>query len=172
MPESNKKKKSSPSALAAIAAVERAIEETQRNALKLLAERRVVDGGTLNDWLTAEPEDCWPVTEWVERETEYELRIALPGFDPSTTELTGKPRELIIETRERTADTPRPADTGGAEPTICRRRLRRHVDIPVDFRADNVKATLLNGVLTIIAPKASAVTRDDPARKWRINIQH
>jgi len=166
LPEADNKKKRT---LAAIAEVERAIEETRRSALTLLYERRVVDGGTLNAWLTSEPEDCWPASRWVERDAEYELRIALPGFDPRTVELTGKPQQLLIEARGRPLDSQKPSEERGTSSTVCSRRLRRHVDLPVDFRADKVRATLRDGELIIVATKAGAV-REDTARNWRIEF--
>lgn len=173
MPEADNKKKTVPDdrTLAALAEVERAIEETRRSAFKLFRERRVLDGGTLNDWLTSEPEDCWPATKWVERAGEYELRIALPGFDPSTIVLTGKPHQLTIETRDKVNEQ-KPPGARAVEPTLCSRRLRRHVGLPVDFRADNVRATLHDGVLTIVAPKAAAETGNSASGGWRINISH
>lgn len=171
MPEpDNKKKGPRDAALAAIADVERVIEETRRSALRLFAARGVLAGAALNEWLTSEPEDCWPASRWVERNSEYELQIALPGFDAGTIELTGEPQQLVIEAREETAASREPARDRGSEGTVCRRRLRRHVDLPVDFRADNVRASLHNGVLTIIAPKAAAAVRAQTARKWRIDL--
>ncbi len=172
MPDAdNKKKRPEHAVLAAIAEVERVIEETRRHALKLFSQRRVVDGGTLNEWLTSEPEDCWPASCWVERDAEYELKIALPGFDPRKVELTGMPQQLVIEARGKTPDSREPAGERGVAGTVCNRRLRRHVDLPVDFRANTARATLHDGVLTIVAPKVGAAAASkETAGKWRIDF--
>lgn len=147
------KKGASPATLAAFAEVEQVLKTTQRSALQLFGERGVVDGRALNEWLTAERDTGWPATEFVERETEYLLRIALPGVDPSTIELSTEPRELIIRTKNSTDKSARSRA----------RDLWRRRDLPVDFRSENAKATLDNGILTIIAPKGTAAENASPA---------
>ena len=129
------KTRAADKALAAIAEVERLLEATQRRALQLFSERGVLDWTLLNEWLDAEGGSCGPATEFEERETEYLLRIALPGFDADT-EFASEPRQLVVRARRE----------GG--------KRRRRAALPPTFRAETVKATLHNGVLTLIAPKA------------------
>ena len=144
--------------LTAFTEVERVLKTTQRRALQLFSERGVVDGKALNDWMGRERETVWPTTEFEERETEHVLRIALPGVELNTIELTAGPRELVIRTKSG-IDRSRPGNDLAAHRARSRGRSRdvwRRASLPVDFRAENVKATLHNGVLTIVAPKAPA----------------
>ena len=68
---------------AAIAEVERLLEAAQRRALQLIGERGVLDWILLTEWFDAQGGTRGPATEFEERETEYVLRIALPGLDPA-----------------------------------------------------------------------------------------
>jgi HSP20 family molecular chaperone IbpA len=133
-------------ALAAIAEVERLLEATQRRALRLFGERGVLDWILLNEWLDAGAGSCGPATEFEERETQYVLRIALPGVDPAS-ELASEPRELVIRSRREGGKRTR---SGAPD-----RTGRRPAALPPGFRPETVKATLHNGVLTLIVPKAA-----------------
>ena len=140
------KARAADKALAAIAEVERLLEATQRRALQLFSERGVLDWALLTEWLDAEGGNCGPATEFEERETEYVLRIALPGFDAGA-EFAPEPRQLVIRARR---DGGRHTRSAKADRTGHRRAA-----LPPNFRAETVKATLHNGVLTLIAPKAA-----------------
>ena len=132
-------------ALEAIAEVERLLEATQRRALRQFSERGVLDWTLLNEWMDAESAACRPATEFEERETEYVLRIALPGLEPTGPDGAAKPRQLVIRTRHE-------GDRRTRSVTADRPATRRAV--PPVFRPETVKATLRNGVLTLSAPKA------------------
>ena len=143
-------------ALAAIAEVERLLEATQRRALRQFSERGVLDWTLLNEWMDAESAACRPATEFEERETEYVLRIALPGFEPAGSDPVAEARHLVIRTRReggrriRSATTDRPA-TRRAMPPV--------------FRPETVKATLHNGVLILSAPKAEGAALPLPGSR-------
>ncbi len=132
-------------ALAAIAEVERLLEAAQRRALQLIGERGVLDWILLTEWFDAQGGTRGPATEFEERETEYVLRIALPGLDPA--EPAAEPRELVIRSKREGGKRTRsgtPDRTG-----------RRSAALPPYFRPETVKATLYNGVLTLIARKSA-----------------
>lgn len=139
-------------ALAAIAEAERLLEVAQRRALQLIGERGVLDWTLLSEWLDAQGAARGPATEFEERETEYVLRIALPGFDPA--ELATEPRELVIRSKrergKRNASVT--ADPTGHRPAA----------LPPFFRPETAKATLHNGVLTLIARKTGGTVVPPP----------
>ena len=150
------KTRAADKALAAIAEVERLLEATQRRALRQFGERGVLDWTLLIEWMDAESAACRPATEFEERETEYVLRIALPGFEPTGSDPAADPRQLVIRTRReggrriRSAATDRPAT------------LRA---VPPVFRPETVKATLHNGILILSAPKAAGAALPLPGSR-------
>ena len=140
-------------ALAAIAEVERLLEAAQRRALQLIGERGVLDWILLTEWLDAQGATREPVAEFEERENEYVLRIALPGFDPAKP--ATEPRELVIRSKRE-----RGKRSSGRPDTTA----RRPAALPPFFRPETTKATLHNGVLTLIARKTAGSPIPPPGR--------
>jgi HSP20 family protein len=147
--------------LPVFAQAEQVLQQIRQRAFERFAGRGFAHGRALDDWLSAEHEVCWPAAELVERDKDYVLSITLPGFDPGEIEVTATLRELIVHA----ASTSERADKGkAAEGEIRWSEFRsndvyRRIELPSDVRVDGVKASLQNGLLKIVAPKAQVATK-------------
>jgi HSP20 family protein len=116
------------------------------------------EGHALDDWLAAERQLGWPATELAEQDGEYELSVALPGFEPGEINVTATPRELIIKAahltkHEEGQSKARPGVVHWSE--WSRDDVIRRVELPEEVNVDKISAELKSGVLTIEAPKAA-----------------
>ena len=148
--------------LPVFAEIDRLMEETSRRAGMFAAARSYGAGDALDDWLRAEREVCWPAAELAERGKDFQLSIALPGYESPEIELTVTPREVIVHASKSQVG---PAEGRAKEATICWSEFRsddvyRRIELPASIDVDHVKATLRHGMLHVTAPKAhSAVTK-------------
>lgn len=139
-------------------------EQIRVRAYNLFRGRGFAPGHELDDWLTAEHEICWPAAEFVEEEDEFEVKVALAGFEPQDISVTATPRELMIKAshsdkRKKAEDT----DEGKIRWSEFRSNdVYRRIDLPADIDVDGVKADFKHGMLEIEAPKA---TKIKPQRK-------
>ena len=92
-----------------------------------------------------------PINAWHDEQTLH-LEAELPGFRPSDVEITFENDTLTIRGRR---------DSGtGAEPASLLRRERwsgsfeRTIRLSVPVNADQIRASLTNGVLSLTLPKA------------------
>jgi HSP20 family protein len=125
-------------------------------AYKLFSHRGERDGNALDDWLEAEREFCWPAAALSEHDDDYSLKIALAGFEPKEITITATPREIVVQaTHEETVG----GDDGGDEnlrwSEFRSNDVLRRVELPGEANVDAITASLKNGLLEIIAPKAS-----------------
>jgi HSP20 family protein len=134
---------------------EQLAEQIRLQAYNLFAHRGAGDGHALDDWLEAERQLCWPAAELTERDGEYVLDVALAGFEPAEIEVTATPREIMIKgshKREQSA---------GDESKVRWSELRsrsafRRVGLPTTVDVEKTSASIENGLLRIVAPKARA----------------
>jgi HSP20 family protein len=150
--------------LPVFAEVDRLMHEIGRRAGVFAAARGYGAGSALDDWLRAEREVCWPAAQLAERGKDFQLSIALPGYESPEIELTVTPREVIVHAvRSRK----RPEEGGAKEETVCWSEFRsddvyRRVELPTDIDVDHVKAPLRHGILHVTAPKARSVVTKIP----------
>lgn len=138
------------------AEVEDVLKRVSDRAFTLFANRGFKTGMELDDWFRAEREICWPAAELSEEETEFVLKVELPGFDPDDITVTANPRELIVkamrefERKEEPERAQREAIRWSEfrSDDVCRR-----VVIPSDIDVDEVRAEYKRGLLTVMAPK-------------------
>jgi hypothetical protein len=79
--------------------IAKSLDAVQHRAFDLfLFEKRGREvGHELDDWLRAEHELFgWPAAELSEKDSSYQMQIALPGFEARDIELTATPTELIV----------------------------------------------------------------------------
>jgi HSP20 family protein len=83
------------------------------------------------------------------------LDVALAGFEPTEIEVTATPREILIKGRhenERSA-----ADESKVRWSELRsRNAFRRVGLPTSVDVEKISASIENGLLKIVAPKARA----------------
>jgi HSP20 family protein len=141
--------------LPAFAEAERMFEQIRRRAYELCSLRGFGEGRALDDWLAAEHEFNWPATELIERDQEFVLSVALPGFEPADVALTATPRALIIQAR---AKSERKDESKRGEARVHWSEFRsadacRRIEFARDIDVDKISATFKNGVLRIVARK-------------------
>jgi HSP20 family protein len=84
----------------------------------------------------------------------YEVKAAVPGFKPQDVEVTVTEGTLSIVARHK-------QETTNPKGKYVRRELRlgnyaRSVQLPYGIRAEDIKASFDNGILTVEIPKAKA----------------
>jgi HSP20 family molecular chaperone IbpA len=142
--------------LAVFAEAERTLEQIRARAYELFRGRGYGAGRALDDWLTAERECNWLATELVERDQDFVLSVALPGFEPADVSLTATPRALFIQAKMK-SERKDEARKGEAKvhwsefrtADVCRR-----VEFGQDIDVGKVTATLKSGLLRVVARKA------------------
>ncbi|MBK6485477.1 MAG: Hsp20/alpha crystallin family protein [Gemmatimonadetes bacterium] len=127
------------------------------DAVRMLAfdrfsKRGTQPGSDLDDWIAAEREVMgWPAAELKEHEGAYEVDVTLPGFDPKDVEVTATPNEVVIHATVST-------ERSGKDETVIwsefgRNEVYRRFDLPTSVNADQITASLDNGILRVMAPK-------------------
>jgi HSP20 family molecular chaperone IbpA len=148
--------------LPVFAEAEHMFQRVQQRAFELFAKRGFGHGQALEDWLSAERELCWPAAEVADNDKEYVVSVALPGFEAGEIQVTAAPRELIVHAQSRHERTHTSPGTEGKLTWSTSRSdgVSRRIELPADVRAQDVKAAVAHGLLTIVAPKAQI------AAKW------
>jgi HSP20 family molecular chaperone IbpA len=134
--------------------MERMLQRIRDRAFEVFAERGFKIGNALQDWLTAERELCWPEAKFTEGNRQYVLSVALAGYDPKDVTVTATPRELIVSAKADAAHKGKAKDE-----KVCWSEFRdgdvcRRIDLPTDIKVDEVSASMSNGLLKIVAPRA------------------
>lgn len=145
-------------------------ERIRERAYELFCERGSDDGRDVDDWLMAEREICWPAAELDEDDDEFELKVALAGFEPHDISVVANPRELIVKA-EHTSE--RKDVEGSDESDVHWTEFRsesvyRRVDLPSEIDVNRVEATFKHGMLEIDAPKLGEAHL--PARKVDVDV--
>jgi len=129
------------------------LDQVRMRAFELFEKRGGIPGNDVGDWLKAEKEFFRvPDTELAETDGEFQLQLALPGFDAKDVRIAALPDKLIVEgeaahQHRRTEGTVHFCEFG-------ERRLLRQILLPKPVNIDHVSATLDKGVLHVRAGKA------------------
>lgn len=147
--------------LPAFAEAEHMFQRVQQRAFELFAKRGFGNGQALEDWLSAERELCWPAAEVADNDKEYVVSVALPGFEAGEIQVTAAPRELIVHAKSHHERTHASPGTEGKLTWSTSRSngVSRRIELPADVRAQDVKAAVAHGLLTIVAPKAQIAAK-------------
>jgi HSP20 family protein len=106
-------------------------------------------GGLVQQPVEAEAERPWmPVAEMDETDDAYIVRLELPGIAPAEIGVVIRDRELCVngEVREE--------EEGSNALRVRVGEFHYHTSLPSDVDADNVEASMDQGVLTLRIPKA------------------
>ena len=142
--------------LPVFAEIEQVMERIRQRAFDLFARRGLESGHDLDDWLIAEREICWPAAEFAEKDSNYVLTVALPGFEPADIAVTATPRELIVKAaRESERRQPAKGKAGKVRWSEFRSdNVYRRIELPCAVEVERLSATFENGLLKVVAPKA------------------
>lgn len=100
----------------------------------------------------ADVEAIVPPAEVDERETEYRVALEIPGMDEKDTEVSIQDDILTVkaEKKEETEEKDKNRYFSERRYGLCARTFR----LPANVNADGITASMKNGVLTIVLPKA------------------
>lgn len=130
-------------------------ERVRRRAYELFQRRHPSEGSPLDDWLKAERELIWaPESDLVEKNGEFELQVAVPGFDAKEISLTALTDALIV--RAESAHSHEKSDGNVYFCEFDGKTLFRKFDLPMRIDIDQVTARLENGILQISAAKGTS----------------
>lgn len=145
--------------LPVFAEIESLMDRIRERAYEMFRARGAHAGRALDDWLAAEREFCWPAAELEEEDDEFELKVALAGFEPGDITVTASPQELIIRAvheAESEEEEEEDEDEIVLWSEFRRNDVYRRIELPAPINVQKVKAKLKNGLLEIEAPKAPA----------------
>jgi HSP20 family protein len=129
-------------------------EAISRRAFELFEKGGRVFGRDLDNWFKAESELLHPVNISIE-DTDEGLKVEaeVPGFKAEELEVSVEPHRLTIAgKREVEKEEKKKGKTVYSERRA--ERVLRVVDLPMEVNTENVTATLRNGVLEFMLPKA------------------
>lgn len=120
-------------------------------AYRLFTERGFEGGHALDDWLAAEHEVCWPAAELVEEDDEYEIKVALAGYDPDEISVAATPEAIIVKADHRSEEEDEDVVRHFSE--FHSNRVYRRFGFPEGVKLGDVEAKYKNGLLTIEVEK-------------------
>lgn len=129
------------------------LSSVQTRAFELFERRGGSAGNDVDDWLQAEREVFRvPDMELAESEGEFQLQLALPGFEAKDIRVAALAQAVIVEgeaahRHQRSSGTVHFCEFG-------ERRVFRLIPLPKPVDIDHVSATLDKGLLQIRAAKA------------------
>ena len=147
-------------ALPVFAEYDEIIDRIRDRAYKLFQDRGLRQGLELEDWLSAEREICCPAAKLVEREADFQLDLALAGFESKDITVTANPHELIIKAAKKVKQKASSADETVRWSEFRHDDVFRRVEFPVALEVDQITASFRNGLLRIVAPKAAEPVTD------------
>lgn len=134
---------------ALFALTEQKLQDIRRRAFEYFRERGQYMGNDWDDWLRAERELLWrPDAEMLEHPSAIVLRVAVPGFDARSIQVTAAPHSLVVQSTETHHHEGIEARLRFCEFGQC---LFRRFDLPARIAPSTVSATLDKGILEIIA---------------------
>lgn len=137
-------------------------------AYDLFARRGFSEGHDMDDWLTAQREYCWPAAELVELDKEFDVKVALAGFEPGDVTVTATPRELLVKAIHKDEKSKKDGDDGTRVrwTEFHSNEVFRQIPLPADADVDKVHAKFSHGMLEVRMPKAD----NKPQSGKKVNI--
>lgn len=128
--------------------------QVARRAYELFLQRGYAHGFHTDDWLQAESELMQPAPIHIEEEDDkFLVRAEVPGFRANQVEVRVEPNRLLISGNAEEQEKQR--TRGHTIYTESKRaQLFRVVNLPTEINSEKAQASLADGVLQIILPKA------------------
>ena len=124
-----------------------------RRAFEIFDGRGRADGHDLEDWLRAESELLHPVhLDIAESDDALSVHAEVPGFSAKELEVSVEPHRLTISGKRETSKERTSKKTIYAEQ--CSSQMFRAINLPTEVDSSKVAATLKDGVLELVMPKA------------------
>jgi HSP20 family protein len=125
-----------------------------RRAFELFEGDGAIMGRDLDHWFRAEAELLHPAHVQVrEADDAIVVDAEVPGFSANELELSLEPRRLTISGEKQSNNEQKKGNLLYSE--RCSKELLRSIELPVEVNISRATATLNNGILELIAPKAT-----------------
>ena len=125
-----------------------------RSAFHIFDGRGRAVGRDLEDWLRAESELLHPVhVDIAETDDALIVHAEVPGFSTKELEVVVEPHRLTISGKRETHEERTSKKTIYTEQ--CSKQIFRAINLPTEVDSSKVKATLKDGVLELVMPKAA-----------------
>jgi len=125
-----------------------------RRAYEIFDGRGRVDGHDLEDWFRAESELLHPIhLDMAESGDVVTDRAEVPGFSAKELEVGVEPHRLTISGMRETSEERTSGKTIYREQ--CSNQIFRAIELPAEVDSSKVTATLKDGVLELVMPKAA-----------------
>jgi HSP20 family protein len=132
--------------------IEKRLQDVRRRAFELFEMRGGDSGHDFDDWIKAEREVMgWPAAELKEKDSKYELDIALPGFDAKEVQVTATSHEIIVHAESRHEKKGEEGKCLWTE--FGSKDVYRRIELPEPIAVEKTNATIDKGVLRITAAK-------------------
>ena len=118
---------------------------------------RIADSGSALALASRESGHLWVAAEIAHTETEYRIRLTMPGCDEKHVRVSAAPNAIVVE-----GSIGAPFMFGMGEilsSEFGSRRMHLVIEVPEEIVPDEVRAHLYNGLLSVIAEKAAASRR-------------
>lgn len=135
-------------------AVEKMFEEVRRHAFDLFSRRGGADGWDMADWLQAERQ-LLPQSELIDTGAEFQLRVALPGYEPTDVEVTALPDSILVRAKATRQTAVEGDATAVRFSEFSKRSVSRRFELPDAIDIEKVAAKLDKGILEITAAKGA-----------------
>lgn len=131
------------------------VERVRQRAFAIFQRRSSGDGAAaIDDWLRAERDLMLSAqSELIEKDSQFQLRVAMPGFNEKNIKVTAMPGALIVSAEARHQHEKEEGNVHFCE--FGEKSLFRRFDLPNNIDVDKVKAQLDKGVLQVTAPKTT-----------------
>jgi len=137
--------------------IDELFDAVRQRAFELFLDRSNAEKQDVRDWVDAERELLWsPPAELVENKSEFQLRMALPGFEPRDIDASVLPDAIIVRAGAKKEITKKKDDLHIAE--LSSRKVFRRFDLPHAINLGKASATLANGILQLTVAKAETPT--------------
>jgi HSP20 family molecular chaperone IbpA len=128
--------------------------EIGRRAFERFLARGGLHGYDREDWLDAERSLVFaPPAELVEEDTEFKIRIAVPGLETNQIRVSVLPHTVIVDGGSIEGVDRQEGSVRFSE--FSSQRLLRCLELPAEVRTFTAKATLQDGLLSIRVKKAT-----------------
>ena len=129
--------------------------EIGRRAFERFLGRGGLHGYDREDWVEAERSLIFaPPAELVEEDTEFRIRVAVPGLDSSKVRVSVLPHSVIVDGGSVPGSERQDAKVRFSE--FSDQKLLRCLELPAEVRTFTAKASVQDGILSIRVKKATA----------------
>jgi len=129
--------------------------EIGRRAFERFLGRGGLHGYDREDWVEAERSLIFaPPAELVEEDTEFRIRVAVPGMDSSKVRVSVLPRSVIIDGGSVQGSEREDGNVRFSE--FSEQKLLKYLELPTEVRTFTAKASVQDGILSIRVKKATA----------------